>query len=83
MKIVTMTETIINENGKKINVEKLKSDDLRLIVLKSRNSTNQWGILGYYYYDKCSQTKRGYMVTEYTLLRKDNKEIIKREFDFN
>ena len=80
---VTLKETITLSGITTFKSEKLNSDDIRLDILKSRNETNQWGILGYHYTDKCSQTKYGYRVTEYSLFRKDGKETIKREYTFN
>jgi hypothetical protein len=80
---VTLTKTTILNGIKKVETENLKSDDIRLELLRDRNgSQTSWNILGYYYFDKCSQTKYGYRVTETQLQHKKTNEIIINKFLF-
>jgi hypothetical protein len=80
---ITLTETKILNGVKTITTEKLQKDDIRLELLKSRNSSNSWGILGYYYSDRCSHTKQGYRVTQVQLYHKQTKETIIQDYEFN
>ena len=80
---ITLTETKILNGVKTTRTEKLQKDDIRLELLKSRNSSNSWGILGYYYFDKCSHTKYGYRVTQVQLCHKQTKETIIQDYEFN
>ena len=82
MKIsVTETTTLLGNiiSERKYNLQK---DDIEIENLKSRNSSNEWGILGFMYFDECNHTKYGYRVTKVELYNPTTKELIKREYSF-
>ena len=80
MKVQLIT-TVIKNGAKKITKENLKSDDIRLEMLKNiKDKFTVYNILDCNFNYKCSQTKFGFKVTETVIQNRITKEIEIKQF---